>query len=147
MAYFRRDENRVPIAELGLIETKSVLFSALTTGAIGASTLFTVTGDVVIRIFAKCTSELVSGGSPTIEVGISGNTASLLAQTPGTALDNAEIWIDADPATVEALPAYQILVEGTDIIQTIGTATITSGILMYYCLWTPLSEGASVVAA
>lgn len=146
-ASFYRDANHVPITGLGLIATKSITYAALTTGAVGASTLFTVTGDVVVRLFAKCTSDLTSGGSATIEAGISGNTASLIAQTTATGIDSGEIWIDTSAATVEALPAQQILVGGTDITQTIATDTLTGGVLTYYCLWTPLSSDGNVEAA
>ena len=41
-------------------------------------TLFTVTGDVLVRIFGVVTTTLVGAG--TIEVGVTGNTAGLIAQ-------------------------------------------------------------------
>lgn len=145
-AQFNRDANHVPIDALGFTETKAITYAAATTGAVGATTLFTVTGVVAVRIFG-----VVSGvdltGSGTLEVGIVGNTAALIAQTTGTALDVGEIWIDNAPATVEALPAIQILAAGTDIIQTIGTDTITAGTITYYCLWVPISTDGNVVAA
>lgn len=144
---YRREANGVPITDW-LTATKAITYVAGTTGATGAATLFTVTGDVVVRLFAKCTSDLTSGGSATIEAGISGNTAALLAQTAFSVIDAGEIWVDAtSPATVEALPGQFILVGGTDIIQTIGTTTITGGVLTYFCLWTPLSEDGNLVAA
>ncbi len=142
---FNRDANSVPITGLGLVGSKAITYSALTTGATGATTLFTVTGVVAVRIFA-----VVSGtdltGSGTIEVGIAGNTAALMAQVNATALDVGEIWNDSAPSTVEALPALQLL-SGTNIIQTIATDTVTAGTLTYYCAWFPLSQSASVVAA
>lgn len=142
---FNRDANSVPITGLGLVGTKAITYSALTTGATGATTLFTVTGAVAVRVWA-----VVSGvdltGSGTLEAGIAGNTAALLAQVNATALDVGEIWTDSGPSTVEALPALQIL-QGTDIIQTIGTDTVTAGTLTYYCAWFPLSQSASVVPA
>jgi len=144
-AAFQRDANHVPIVTLGLTTSKAITYAALTTGAVGAATLFTVTGVVSMRIFAVCSSDLTSGGAATIEVGISGNTAALIAQSTATAIDNGEIWLDTSPATVEALPALQIV--KNDVIQTIGTTTITGGVLTYYCLWTPISEDGNVVAA
>jgi hypothetical protein len=79
--------------------------------------------------------------------GISGNTAALLAQSTATNIDTGEVWVDTGPATIEAVPGDKILTNGTDIIQTIATADITDGTLTYYCLWVPLTTGASVVAA
>lgn len=144
---FTRDANRVPITGLGLVASKTITYAAGTTGAIAASDLFTVTGDVAVRIFAKCTSNLTSGGAPTIEVGISGNTAALIAQTAALDIDSGEIWLDAAPASVEALPVQSILVGGTDIIQTIASATVTGGVLTYYCLWQPISSDGLVIAS
>lgn len=143
---FTRDANHVPITALGLTETKAITFSALTTGAVGATTLFTVTGTVAVRLFGVVSGTDVTG-SGTIEAGIAGNTAALLAQTTGTALDVGEVWIDNAPATVEALPALQIIGAGQDIIQTIATDTLNAGTLTYYCLWSPISEDGNVVAA
>lgn len=144
-AAFTRDANHVPITSVGLVADKSITYVAGTTGATGATTLFTVTGVVAVRIFG-----IVSGvdltGSGTIEVGIAGNTASLIAQTTGTALDVGEIWIDNAPATIELLPALSIL-NDTNIIQTIATNTITAGTITYYCLWVPISEDGNVVEA
>lgn len=141
---FLRDANHVPITGLGLMASKAITYSALTTGATGATTLFTITGKVALRIFA-----IVSGvdltGSGTLEVGIAGNTAALIAQVAATALDVGEKWVDATPATVVALPALQI-VDG-NVIQTIATNTVTAGTLTFYCLWFPISADGDVAAA
>lgn len=144
---FNRDANHVPITNKGLIASKSITYAAGTTGATGASTLFTVTGTVIVNIFAVCEGDLTSGGAATIEVGISGNTAALIAQTTATGIDTGEIWLDAAPATVEAPLTDKILTNGTDIIQTIGTTTVTGGTLTYYVMWNPISDDGNVVAA
>lgn len=145
-ASFLRDENFVPIQSLGFTATKAITFAGATTGAVGATTLFNVTGTVAVRVFGVVSGADVTG-SGTIEVGISGNTASLIAQTTGTALDVGEIWIDNAPATVELLPALNILTAGTDIIQTIATDTLTAGTVTYYCLWVPISSDGNVASA
>lgn len=141
---FLRDDNNVPIASLGLTATKAITFSALTTGATGATTLFTVTGVVAVRIFGVVSGTDVTG-TGTIEVGISGNTAALLAQTTGTTLDVGEFWIDTAPATIEALPT--IFLTAANIIQTIAGSTLDAGTLTYYCIWVPISSDGKVVAA
>lgn len=144
-AQFLRDANHVPITGLGLSVSKAITYVGATTGAVGATTLFTVTGVVSVRLFA-----VVSGtdltGSGTIEAGISGNTAALLAQVAATALDVGEIWTDSGPSTVEVLPSQQIITD-TDIIQTIASNTVTAGTLTYYCLWEPISSDGNVEAA
>jgi hypothetical protein len=144
--YFNRDDNHVPITDIGFTESKAITYIAPGTGSTGTTTLFTVTGVVALRIFG-----VVSGadltGTGTLEVGIVGNTAALIAQTTGTNLDIGTIWIDTGPATVELLPGLSILVAGTDVIQTIAGNTITAGTITYYCLWFPISTDGNVVAA
>lgn len=145
-AAFQRDANFVPIQGLGFTSSKAITYAAATTGATGATTLFTVTGAVAVRVFGVVSGTDVTG-SGTIEVGISGNTAALLAQTTGTALDVGEVWIDNAPATVEDLPALKVIGAGQDIIQTIATDTLTAGTITFYCLWFPISSDGNVVAA
>lgn len=142
---FQRDANHVPITTLGLTESKAITYSALTTGAVGATTLFTVTGLVAVQVFAVASGVDLTG-TGTLEVGIAGNTASITAQTAATAIDVGEIWYGANPPTVGVLPA-QLILSGTNIIQTIATATVTAGTLTYYCLWAPISADGLVVAA
>lgn len=144
---FRRDANHVPITEPGFIESKAITYAAATTGATGAKTLFTVTGDVWARVYGVCSADLTSGGSATMEVGIVGATALIIAQTTATAIDTGEVWYDNTPVLVGTLPSWKIIPAGADIIQTIGTTTVTGGTLNYYCHWLPISDGASVVAA
>jgi hypothetical protein len=144
---FIRDGNSVPITGKGLVASKAIAYTgAANLGATGATTLFTVTGDVIVNIFAVCSEDL-AGATATVEVGIAGNTAALIAQTTATAIDVGEVWATATPATVLALPAERILMNSTNIIQTVATANVTDGTLTYYCLWYPLSSGSSVVAA
>ena len=144
---FVRDANHVPITDLGLMASKAITYVVGTTGATGATTLFTVTGTVAVRVFGVCGLTLV--GAATLEVGITGATAIILAQIANaTTLATDEIYTDATPTTkVEALPSQLIIGNGQDIIQTIGSTALTAGQLTYYCLWTPISADGNVVAA
>ena len=142
---FVRDDNSVPITGLGLIASKAITYVAGTTGAVAATTLFTVTGTVAIQVFAVCSGVDLTG-SGTLEVGIAGNTAAVIAQTAATAIDLGEIWYGTNPPTVGVMP-NQLIVAGTDIIQTIATNTVTAGTLTYYCLWYPISTDGNLVAA
>ncbi len=113
------------------------------------ATLFTVTGDVTLRVIAVCKT-LLAGDTATLEVGLSGNTAILIAQSTATDIDANEIWHDATPdATIEldSVSGVSIISNGQDVIQTVGTTDITSGAITYYCFWTPLSTNGSVTAA
>ncbi len=147
LSSFSRDANGVPIWTDGLVVSKSRAYTgAVGLGSQGAVTLFTVTGDVIANTFGVCSEDL-EGDTATIEVGITGNTAAIIAQTTATDINNGTIWVDTGPATVESLPTAKILTGGTDIIETVGTAAISNGTLTFYCAWRPLSSDANVVAA
>lgn len=143
--FFQRDANHVPIVTLGLVETKTITYVAGTTGATGATTLFTVTGDVAVRVYAVC-STLLTGAGATLEIGVAGEINALIAQTTGTDIDAGEIWVDAVPGFIQAMPAINLIGTGKDIIQTIATAAVSAGALTYYCIWTPISADGNVVA-
>ena len=147
LSAFSRDANGVPITSDGLIVSKAITYVAGTTGAVGATTLFTVTGAVTVRVFGICGTSI--SGAATLEVGISGDTARILAQiVNATDLLIDEIYLDATPTLkVEVLPAQVIISNGQDIIQTIGSTAITAGQITYYCIWTLLSSDGNVVAA
>ena len=121
-------------------------------GAAAAYTLFTVTGDVLIQVFGICQVTLTSGGVPTIEVGITGNTAALIAQTAGLDLDQYETWQDAGPEAnpgdvATAFGSWFVIANGADVILTIGAAALTAGDIDFHCFWRPLSLNGSVIAA
>lgn len=114
-------------------------------------TLFTVTGDVLVRIFGVVTTTLVGAG--TIEVGVTGNTAGLIAQVAdATTLAAGDFYYAATSTKVGATLLSDILgpyiiTNGLDILEKVGTADITAGNIYYICLWRPLTEGSSVASA
>jgi len=154
----RRDPNKVPLQDKdGITVTKSMTFAGATandpgdyTGGTGnPATLFTVTGDVILRVIAICKTSL-TGSSATLEVGVSGDTAAIIAQTTATTIDANEVWHDAtSDATKEldSVSAAWIISNGQDVIQTAATANIDTGVIAYYCQFRPLSEDGNVVAA
>jgi hypothetical protein len=110
-------------------------------------TLFTVTGVVELRIFGICNT-LLAGATATLEVGVAGNTAALIAQTTATDIDADEVWLSATPGVkAAAFGGEPFIVNNANIIETTGTANITAGQIDYYCIWRPISDGATVVAA
>jgi len=123
---------------------------AVSGGAQGTFTIFTVTGDVQAQIFGLCQTLMNSGGAATIELGITGNTAALIAQTTATDLDQYETWQDAgpeaNPGNVDAAMAdYFVIANGADVIMTVATADLTAGVIDFYAFWRPLSDDGSVV--
>lgn len=134
--------------------SKTITFDGGTTDAIGDHdgtgdpfTVFTVTGDVQVMVAAVCKTTLV--GAATLELGVAGATAALLAQiADATDLVVNMGWLDATPSLAEArTPQIHTIGGGLDIIGTVGTANITAGVIDFYCFWRPLSSDGLVEAA
>lgn len=103
-------------------------------GAIGTVLIGTVTGAItILRQVNRCLTDLV-GSSATIEMGVPGNTAALVAQTTAENLDAGEFWQDATPE-VGVSPAACVnqnvgaaTRNGTIAINiTVATANVTAG--------------------
>jgi hypothetical protein len=155
---FPRDANGVPITNLGLQVVKTMTFAGGTTndpgdydGTGNPATLFTITGDVMFNIVAVCKTSL-AGANATIEVGVTDATAAIIPQITATDIDiNMAVDIPIIAATPALAPYifshWHPIVGGLDVIQTVGTANITSGVIKYYGFWLPLSDDGNVVAA
>lgn len=113
-------------------------------GTNNPATIFTVTGEVAIKLLAVCTTDLV-GATATVEVGTALSTAALIAQTTATDIDANEIWHDATPdASVELFSVLAENIVAQDVELLGATADITAGVIKFICLWKPLSADASV---
>jgi hypothetical protein len=146
MAAFPRDDNFFPITDKdGLIVSKTVTYVAATTGAVGASTLFTISGPCIVKVIGVCSVNLDSDGAATLEVGIAGSTAGLIAQTAYSGIDAGKFWIDATSAIIETDFTGKMI--ALDIIQTIATETVKAGSITFYCYWRPMSSTSTCVAA
>ena len=109
-------------------------------------TLATVTGTVELVIIATCTTNLVSAGGGSLEVGVAGATAVLIAQSTATDIDAGEIWHDASPdAAVEVSTVITRKIVTKDVIMTVGTADITAGVIKFDIFWNPISANGKVV--
>jgi hypothetical protein len=120
-------------------------------GTAGTFTQFVVSGTVFVQVFGVCQTLLTADGAATIEVGIVGNTAALIAQTTATDLDQYETWQDAtpeaNPGPVDLTARSFVITNGADIGMKVATANLTAGVVDFYCLWAPLSADGLVVAA
>lgn len=119
----------------------------------GTRTIFTVTGDVLVRLSASVdvavTSTLNNG---TLEAGVTGATATLLVQdvADATAFAIGDTWTltkACDTNAQELADDWVLIGNGVDIIVTIGTNNMTAGEIDFYCEWIPMVAGSSVVAA
>lgn len=150
-----RDGNRQVLpTPLPFLASKRITFDGNTSGAIGDKDgalatfpIFTVTGDVLVYVFGICKTDL--SGAGTLEVGVTNNTAILLAQIANTTtLDQDENYIDATPGAGKGeAPIYHPISGGLDIEGKTTTADITAGVIDFYVFWRPLSSDGNVVAA
>lgn len=115
--------------------------TALAGGVSATRTLFTVTGLVLAKVFARCSEDL-AGATATISVGTATSAAGIIPSTVATTIDANGYWYNT---------AYELKevswpnLRAQDIIQTVGTAAITDGELTYYCVWSPISANGKVV--
>jgi len=137
----------------GLVE-KTHDFSSGTNNISGSYELFTITGDVRIKLLAICETSLAGGGAGNqITLGFGGALTNLIGQTTGTGLDAGEIWTSSTIAynlavNTIALAVFDRIVAGyTTIKLAIVSASTSTGKIHFYCWWEPLSSGATVVAA
>jgi len=151
---FTRGQVAEAAAGIGAYATKTVTFAGGTTndpgdfdGTGNPMTLFSVTGTVLMKLFATCSADL-TGASATIAVGTALSSAGLIASTTATNIDANEIWHDATPdASIELSSVATEKIVRQNVIQTVGTANITAGTVTYHCIWKPISNDGLVVAA
>lgn len=132
------------------VARKTVTF-ANTSGTVN---LFTVTGRVAAYFVHVCTTSLASAGGSALGVGTAEYTDSfggpivdVTTVDAGMSIDYSNGGFTATPNQV-SLPfntGYWLL-NGQDIIATLS-AQVDSGVLEFYCFWTPLSADGNVVAA
>ena len=115
-------------------------------GALDGGAVFTVTGTVRVRVFAVVETDLT--GAVSIELGVTGATAVLIAQcADATGMDKGEIWHDATvDAKVElaTVAPEKIIGDGMDMLLNVG-GNVTAGVLRFIVAWMPLSANGSVV--
>lgn len=138
-------------SDWGCPAEKVVTYTVSGDGATGALTLFTVTGTVIMRIFGVVETALETDASGTLSVGVTDDTAKLIALVNTVAkLIAGEIYHDADPdAFIELTSVLEeyIVANGKDVIQTIATGAVKAGKMRFICLWYPLSADGKVVPA
>lgn len=141
------------IGHLGTVDVNSLKARNATqaTGgspwAIGTVTIFTVTGQILLKsISAYCLVNL-AGATATISLGTANNVDGLIAVTTATDLDAGEHWTAAAPADTEllALPAaHKDILISSDIILDVLVANVTAGAILYDIEYAPLTTASYV---
>lgn len=113
-------------------------------------TIFTVTGDIIIKaIWGICNTNL-TGATATISVGVASNTAVLIALETATEIDDGNVYVSATQAIGAAAVANTgmfVVNDGADIIEEPLTSNVTGGQMDYYCIWAPAEDGARLISA
>lgn len=156
MASIKRDDNNIPFGGVALpcLKEKTVVFDGATAndpgdkdGTNASYRIFQIKGVVRAKIFAICDTDLVpASAGGTIEVGIVGNTAAIIAQTLQSDIDAQEMWKDASPALFADIPTTVFTLKaGQDVYQKVATQDCNSGQLHYICMFEPLSADGNVL--
>ena len=133
-------------AKFGGRSIKSVTFSNTAGGTVP---LFAVTGTVEANVVCVCRTSVASAAAANISLGIATATAALIVVTVATACAAGEIWHDATPDREIELCSVineSIISDGNDI-GLLLSAQVDSGVLDFYCNWSPLSADGLVVPA
>lgn len=113
----------------------------------GTVIVFTVTGDVIVRLIPVITTDVTSAAAANVRLGVVGNTDAMIVDSLSTGLDARGIWVDQTPdyeiEPVERNRGY-IITDGNDVILTLD-AQVDAGVIRFYCFWTPLSTDGKVV--
>jgi len=113
--------------------------------------LFTVTGDVLIKLIAICDTSIASAAGCNLSVGVTGDLDDLIAVTTGTDLDAGNIWHDNAPDEGfewSSVIKEAIIANGLDIILDVETAKqVDSGVISFYLWWAPISSDGIIVVA
>ena len=123
---------------------KTITFDgAAGSGAVGTVAVGTVTGSILITAgTVRCTT-LLAGGGATVEMGTAGNTAGLIEQTTATEIDANEFWRDLSPE-LRVSPAIVNIAIGGNLIITVGTNPVSSGVLEIVFYWLPSSDDGNI---
>lgn len=146
-----RDANRMvmpgPYGTAFLTKKVRTFTGAANLGAQGTTTLFTVTGDVLVSVCV--TAQVQCTGAGSYNLGVSGATTRIIDGTNDiTGLTTTKSLQRGNGlAQIEILGSPVIVPGGQDIIETIGTNDVTAGQLTVYCFWRPMSTDGFVVAA
>jgi len=124
---------------------KDITFS----GDSGAIPLFTITGDVIVRIIPVIIDDLGSTEGAKIRLGTTTSTNAIISDTLATNMVARKIWHDISPnseAEPESVRPDYIVTDG-NIIQLSLDKQVDSGSISFYCYWSPLSANGRVEGA
>lgn len=116
-----------------------------TWNTVAAHEIATVSGQARMVILPECTEDVTDAGSGTIELGVAGGTATLVAQTTAANLDAGEYWLSTTPATnFPTTSLVDEIINNVDVGYTVGTGALTDGLIVFHIWSRPISSDAVV---
>ena len=115
--------------------------------------IFDVTGVVLINTLTALVTTIVAeeGATTVMSLGVTGQVALFIADTEPEDLDAGEFWqvigTGAGTNGDALVAAMKDILVSANIINTVSLAAVTSGVIAYTALWTPLSADGLVAAA
>jgi hypothetical protein len=104
-------------------------------GATGALDIATASGALIVTHFhSRVVTACTSGGSATLKVGVTGDDDRFANTTQGAVASLTADAVVVPPAlegTPNVLPTPYKMASGDKILQTIGTAALTAGVVEY----------------
>ena len=114
--------------------------------------IFDVTGGVIVTLSALVTTIVAEEGATALmSLGVTGQVALFIADTEPEDLDAGEFWqvigVGAGTNGDALIAAMKDILVSANIINTVSNAAVTSGVIAYSAIWTPLTSDGSLVAA
>ena len=114
--------------------------------------IFDVTGGVIVTLSALVTTIVVEEGATALmSLGVTGQVALFIADTEPEDLDAGEFWqaigTTAGTNGDALVAAMKDILVAANIINTVSNAAVTSGVIAYSAIWTPVTSDGNLVAA
>ena len=130
--------------------TVTATFTSAAWNTVASHEIFTVTGLVRMRLWAEATGNVDSAGhAATIQLGYDGATDDFIGATDEEALVTGVLWYDTSPTlAVEdfSTAVFDKVVNGLDVGYEVAVEALTSGSVVFHCVWEPLNATGNVVA-
>ena len=115
--------------------------------------IFDVTGGVIVNSLSALVTTIVveEGATALMSLGVTGQAALFIADTEPEDLDAGEFWqvigVGAGTGGDALVAAMKDILVSANIINTVSNAAVTSGVIAYSAIWTPVTSDGSLVAA
>jgi len=141
------------ISNFGDKLTVSVDLTSATWNTVATHEVFTVTGLVACRLFVLCTETVADAGAAssfavTTEKGAGAGKPDITSFFKGDAIQATTMLLDWGITAMDETQrvCHEFVVNGSDIGYQIAGEAVTDGTLDFILYWTPISDGATVVA-